>query len=487
MTRNIKSSNLIAAANKINWWKHVYVKKAPLKVDAIGQRISRTAKLLDGRYSIKGQNYLYINGDVYYPEQMIRAYVRLVRNNLRRLPAILDKIYIISRRFSEKESRFDDKILENKSNKELAKILKKYQAAYENVFTTLVIVFAVEEVLSGLLKKYIGQKFSEKIEEYFIALSSTFEDNQIVHYRQNLLKLAVASRSLSRLQLNTKLERLAKDYGYLGIKFYLGKPYTLDSVKKQFAELLSQNPKKQLEHGIQIKRSARKKYRRALSDLRPDGTNKTYIELLRKTIYLRMYRLEGISQGELNSFVLLNEIGKRIGVNGFNLVYFQFSEIESALLTNFRITKKEILKRKKPYAMITMNNSVRFYFDNDYLQFKRKFKLRNLSPTEIKGQTSYAGFVIGKVRIIRESKDVSKLNKGEILVTRMTGPDYIFAMQKAAAIITDIGGVTSHASVISRELGKPCITGTISATKLLKTGDLIEVDADKGIVRILKK
>ena len=75
--------------------------------------------------------------------------------------------------------------------------------------------------------------------------------------------------------------------------------------------------------------------------------------------------------------------------------------------------------------------------------------------------------------------------KGEILVTRMTTPDYIFAMQKAAAIVTDVGGVTCHASVVSRELRKPCVMGCRNATKILKTGDRVEVDANQGVVRIL--
>ncbi len=77
------------------------------------------------------------------------------------------------------------------------------------------------------------------------------------------------------------------------------------------------------------------------------------------------------------------------------------------------------------------------------------------------------------------------MEKGEILVCSMTTPDYLPAMKRAIAIVTDEGGLLSHASIISRELGKVCIVGTKIATKVLKDGDLIEVDADKGIVRKL--
>ena len=67
----------------------------------------------------------------------------------------------------------------------------------------------------------------------------------------------------------------------------------------------------------------------------------------------------------------------------------------------------------------------------------------------------------------------------------MTSPDYMVAVKKAAAIVTDEGGVTCHAAIVSRELKIPCIVGTKNATKALKTGDLVEVDADNGVVRLL--
>jgi pyruvate,water dikinase len=67
----------------------------------------------------------------------------------------------------------------------------------------------------------------------------------------------------------------------------------------------------------------------------------------------------------------------------------------------------------------------------------------------------------------------------------MTRPDYLPAMQKASAFVTDEGGITCHAAIIAREMKKPCIIGTKIASKIIKDGDMVEVDADKGVVRIL--
>lgn len=100
------------------------------------------------------------------------------------------------------------------------------------------------------------------------------------------------------------------------------------------------------------------------------------------------------------------------------------------------------------------------------------------------------GKVRGKAKIISlqdPMKDVAAVEKGDILVAASTKPDYIIAMEKAAAFITDEGGITCHAAIVSREMGKPCIVGADIATKTIKDGDFIEVDADHGTVRIIKK
>jgi pyruvate,water dikinase len=93
------------------------------------------------------------------------------------------------------------------------------------------------------------------------------------------------------------------------------------------------------------------------------------------------------------------------------------------------------------------------------------------------------GNVKGKVRVLMSSQNVSAIKKGEILVAPMTSPEYIIAMRKAKAIITDVGGLMSHAAVISRELDIPCIVGTKYATQLLKTGDVVELLVESGEVK----
>lgn len=152
-----------------------------------------------------------------------------------------------------------------------------------------------------------------------------------------------------------------------------------------------------------------------------------------------------------------------------------------------------------PINLIEMRkNSIYFYFhdkvfsqDEVYSELKAsgyvlQEEFFNRAITQIKGTIACKGTAKGKVKIIFNRKQLSNFQEGEILVAPMTSPWCIPIMEKAAAIITDEGGVTCHAAIISREMNKPCIIGTKFATKVLRDGDIIEVDAKNGLIKKIK-
>lgn len=125
---------------------------------------------------------------------------------------------------------------------------------------------------------------------------------------------------------------------------------------------------------------------------------------------------------------------------------------------------------------------------------KRNLILNKIDPKQslkinkkkFKGNIAFKGLIIGKVLVIRKVLEASKIKDGDILVTSMTDPRYLPAMKRAGAIITDEGGITCHAAIVARELKIPCIIGTKIATKVLKDDDMVEVDANKGIIKKIK-
>ncbi len=115
----------------------------------------------------------------------------------------------------------------------------------------------------------------------------------------------------------------------------------------------------------------------------------------------------------------------------------------------------------------------------------QKLSKNKLDPDKIPiltGAPASPAIASGPVVIIRSPKELDKIKKGDVLVTEMTNPDYVPAMKRASAIVTDKGGRTSHAAIVSRELGIACVVGTGNATKILKTGMIVTVNGAKGLI-----
>ena len=150
--------------------------------------------------------------------------------------------------------------------------------------------------------------------------------------------------------------------------------------------------------------------------------------------------------------------------------------------------------RKNGLMYLDMNITLKSWRD-DYttilegIDFKRiiSFKEEIINTNKIKGNTAFGGKTKGHVKIIKTIKDFNDFKKGYVIVSPMTTTDFTQYMSKASAIITNEGGITCHAAIISRELSIPCIIGTKIATKVLRDGDFVKVDADKGVVEILSR
>mgnify|MGYP001579924274 FL=1 len=127
-------------------------------------------------------------------------------------------------------------------------------------------------------------------------------------------------------------------------------------------------------------------------------------------------------------------------------------------------------------------------FDYDaYLCFKKLTVTKHEQLETLNGTCASLGTATGPVRVLTTLESISTMQEGEILVAPMTRPEYVPAMKKAIAIVTDEGGITSHAAIVSREMGKPCVIGTKNATKVLKNGWIVQVKAGHGQVLVLSK
>ncbi len=212
-------------------------------------------------------------------------------------------------------------------------------------------------------------------------------------------------------------------------------------------------------------------------------------------MYLKDYR-KGVYQ---KSYVcmdrVIDEIARRLGLSAEAAKYITAEEL-GQLLKSERKNNKNLLKqirRRHQYCVaIASGGATLVLTGGKAKEIMRKIKKYSVKESriavadEIKGMVAFSGKAEGIVKIVAIADDIEKVKEGDILVSPATNPDLIAAMKKAAAFVTDMGGITSHAAIVSRELKKPCIVGTKIATKVLRDGQLVEVDADKGIVRIIK-
>ena len=184
--------------------------------------------------------------------------------------------------------------------------------------------------------------------------------------------------------------------------------------------------------------------------------------------------------------LILDEIGKRVGIPSDELKYMSPQEVSN--IFREKPERRVLQERRKDGVFFWDKQGHEGLYGKDTEDVKKAI----LGETDLsdiddfRGLSACTGKAIGTVKVVKTSNDIGKVNKGDILVAVMTRPDYVPAMKKAAAIVTNEGGVTCHAAIISRELGIPCIIGTKIATKVLKDGMHVEVNANHGWVRILK-
>src|SRR3989344_878345 len=151
---------------------------------------------------------------------------------------------------------------------------------------------------------------------------------------------------------------------------------------------------------------------------------------------------------------------------------------------------KEIENNTPPSLEILRQRASGYFFTNNELyvgasrsfveeKFNIQFEEINVKADlkEFKGQSAFKGIVRGVAKVLYGVREIDKIKSGDIIVAPMTLPDFLPAMKRAAAFVTDEGGVVCHAAIMARELQKPCIVATKIATKALKDGDEIEVDA----------
>ena len=344
--------------------------------------------------------------------------------------------------------------------------------------------------LTTYVKNALIENFGVKKEiEYSQILSTSAYHSKTENQDLDFIKLCKKARTLADAK---KLSTLVKNHWlkYRWMTYgWTGPAVPLKSFEENLKEAL-RHPKTlaQAEKKLLDKNQTLQKQKILLKKLSPKLREMATV--LRQILECKNRRTDAHSLTYFLADPLLKEMGRRL-----ELSLNQLRSVEPSRVRSFFKTKNLSPVRNQINSEISY---VCYWFEKGkgikkYTGPKaRKIMVKVLAglpkvkeTTELSGERAYQGKVKGKVKIILRAQDIGQFKKGEILVTAMTDPGFVPAMKIAKAVVTNSGGITCHAAIISRELRIPCVIGTRFATKIFKDGDRVEVDANKGIVKKL--
>lgn len=332
-----------------------------------------------------------------------------------------------------------------------------------------------------IVEKKLKQKFTDVD---FSIMTTPIELTTLDNERIDFLNIVISNNF-------DKLAEHQAKYGWIGASEDKH-PWGLDFFQKQFQSL----SKKQAEKELEMKKNNRKELHNNQLNIETKSDSETiYLcNVVRKIAHLRLESRLNWARADRLINKMLSDIAIRFGTTFEDIQFYNENDI-LGLIDGRKLDDSILSKRKQAYAFKYDETSFNEYAGEEDVRLLEEaegvgFKQVNLNI--IKGNIANKGVARGHVKIINafvenQTEASEKMKAGDILVTGMTRPHLMPAILKAAAIVTDEGGITSHAAIVSRELKKPCIIGTKIATKVLKDGDLVEVDANSGNVIIIKR
>jgi phosphohistidine swiveling domain-containing protein len=365
-----------------------------------------------------------------------------------------DKMFQLSKKWSEYIGKFEKIIeqinnLEKLSSQELCDIYKRFYLAYMEEFSIPLLANAYDFYFQRWLREKVTSN------EDYLALVAPSRESFTQRENRELFAIRRDSNFIKNIEKHAKkyfwLLNSYADTKMLDAEYFIHKYETEEYWPEQFL------PKEKLIEKYEIK---------------PE-----HIHAAEEAIFWRDERKMYNMIGDHYLVVLLNEIGRREGISLEDMKYVLPSEIGKADII-------EIERRKNAILMLLHYGKIDLFTGDEAIKLKNEIfpeEIENI--LEVNGTPACLGIVTGRARIILRPQDFCKFQEGEVLITYMTRPDFVPLMKMAAAIVTEEGGITCHAAIVSRELRKPCVIGTKIATKVFKDGDMVEVDADRGIVR----
>lgn len=262
-------------------------------------------------------------------------------------------------------------------------------------------------------------------------------------------------------QLAEEIRQHVKRFEFVGMHHFVGEPYSIERFFQCKSVMLFEERKREIIKEL--------KWHVGLASIA--GWARTH-----------MAETSGLIQYIIKPILL--KVNEALNMKDDDYIWLTTNELINGLENPSKFTNPNIALRKQKLGIYSNENGEEIVIQGKDVDMPLENLLeKNLTSFPLRGRIASTGKVIGTVRIVIRPDDITKVKDGDILIAPETSPDFIVGLKKAIGVITNQGGITSHAAIVSMELGIPCLVGVKGATSIIKDGQRIELDAIKGEVR----
>jgi len=371
------------------------------------------------------------------------------------------------------------------TNEELARQYQGFLSRLRDSFEFGILLPVLDfnpPLLTDHLQAIARQRFGKEANEAFVTLTTNVEQQTFAKQQEKdflrILQLPQAERK-------DEIHRHAEQFGFLSYGYRGPLTWTAD----YFDEMAELSLKQGLDAACKLEDDEKQatKTRARIAELESQLTaeEREWFAIGRKLTCLKPWRKEMQIRTYPIAERLLKEIARRLDVPFEYVRYMNEAETIQALQLG-KVDANVLASRKKRCFVHGAQGKSTIYVGKEADAWAAKVAPEpQVQAEQLHGTPATVGKATGTARIVNTAEDMDKMQDGDILLSVATNPLLLPAIRKAAAIVTDQGGLTCHAAIVSREFGIPCVVGTRHATRVFRDGDVLDVDAHQGIVKRL--
>ena len=384
--------------------------------------------------------------------------------------------------------RLDAEDFTRLSADKLVELYRNFSKAYYDWFTITISLELATVTLEPLLGEKLKTLYKHADQkDYTHAFSVLTSPLVLTFYRQEQRDL-LTILTLPKNKQEAALKNHQQNYYWIYNSYLEGKTLDLNYFTAELNKAKNTDYEKTLKEIHAYPESIKQEKQKILSSLHTDNNFLEVISFVETFSALQDERKMFNFKAEHYLQQFVDSFSHKTHINAASLKLLVLDELSDIVQKQ---NDNRINNRKTAFVLNCTDKEIVHYDGPNALTIANQYLgVQNINQTVIQGTVASTGIhphFRGTAKIVLTIDEIGKIHTGDVLVTTMTSPDFVIGMKKAGAIVTDTGGMLSHAAIVSREFKLPCIVGTEIATKVIHDGDVVELHCGKGTVKVVKQ